>query len=175
MYQRPVHTFSLASLGSEFVKIGQNGETRQRSNEIGFDTSSSQTYPASKLIPIFMVNFSNVHWGVVVFSSTLIYILSFHNGSYTEFSRNKHKTRYTKCIILTTDSLQRYIFIFGLQGEQNDTNFSHWYRICLNNSNGLGEAAFEINGDRNAPLLSPLNRFISCLGQNAHCSVHAEP
>lgn len=48
--QKLLHTFSVASLGSEFVIIGQAGEAAgQRSNEIRFNTSYSQTLPSLNL------------------------------------------------------------------------------------------------------------------------------
>lgn len=42
MSQKPAkaHNFALASLGPDFVEIGQAGEAGKRLNEIGFDTSS---------------------------------------------------------------------------------------------------------------------------------------
>lgn len=44
MYQKLAHISSLVHLGAEFVKIVQVGETRWRSKEIGFNTTSFQTF-----------------------------------------------------------------------------------------------------------------------------------
>lgn len=63
-YPKMAHNFSLASIGSEFVKISQVSEAGQCSNEIAFDTSSSHTLPNhNRFLRLF---FSNAHWGVLV-------------------------------------------------------------------------------------------------------------
>lgn len=44
MYQKLAHISSLVYLGTEFIKIVQVGEAGWRSKEIGFNTTSFQTF-----------------------------------------------------------------------------------------------------------------------------------
>lgn len=64
MYQKLAHISSIVYLGTEFVKIVEMGGAGWRSKEIGFNTTSFQTFTNFDPINVFRDSFVEILIGV---------------------------------------------------------------------------------------------------------------